>query len=130
MSEYSLSHERVAELIEGRRPPESPRPDPNEPPELYRQRAVPFWPRTAKGLDYAIDKDTLKEMAAALGDHYPWVARFAQLKRLVDGLDTWSLRCGDDGRNRYPVMPYVTKTGRNAPSSTEFIFGMTAGLRP
>jgi DNA polymerase I len=36
---------------------------------------------------------------------------------------------GSDGRNRCPLRPFATKTGRNAPSTTKFIFGPAVWLR-
>jgi DNA polymerase-1 len=125
---HSLSHARVAELIEGRRLPGET--EVTTDPAVYRPRAVAFWPRTKGGRDYAIDKDTRKEMAAVHGEKHPWVITFRDLMKQVDLLETWALRCGNDGRNRYSVMPFGTKTGRNNPSSTEFIFALPAGLRP
>jgi DNA polymerase-1 len=91
---------------------------------------VPYWPRTEGGRLYATDKDTRKQMAAVHGKTHPWTIALRDLLKQADELETWKLRCGNDGRNRYSVMPYGTRTGRNNPSSNEFIFGLNAGLRP
>ena len=36
---------------------------------------------------------------------------------------------GEDGRNRVSLFPFRTKTGRNAPSTSEFVFGPAKWLR-
>jgi hypothetical protein len=88
------------------------------------------WPLTPLGGQIATDKETLKRMAEQRGDEYPWLRTLQQTNRLATTLENWKLRCGDDGRNRYSVMPFGTLTGRNAASSNEYIFGLPAGLRP
>src|SRR4029077_15382826 len=35
----------------------------------------------------------------------------------------------DDGRNRCMLSAFGTKTGRNAPSNSNFVFGLNAGFR-
>jgi hypothetical protein len=88
------------------------------------------WPLTPLGLQIATDKETLKRMAEERGDEYPWLHTLQQTNRLATVLENWKVRCGDDGRNRYSVMPFGTLTGRNAASSNEYIFGLPAGMRP
>src|SRR4051812_27815375 len=39
------------------------------------------------------------------------------------------LPVGGDGRNRCPLRPFAAKTGRNAPSTSQFIFGPARWLR-
>ena len=40
-----------------------------------------------------------------------------------------SLAVGQDGRNRTGLMPFGSKTGRNQPSNSRFIFGTSRWLR-
>ena len=40
-----------------------------------------------------------------------------------------ALQVGEDGRNRCLLSAFGTKTGRNAPSNTKFIFGPSVWLR-
>jgi hypothetical protein len=88
------------------------------------------WPLTPLSGQLATDKETLTRMAEQRGDAYPWLHTLQQTNRLATVLETWKLRCGEDGRNRYSVMPFGTLTGRNAASSNEYIFGLPAGVRP
>jgi DNA polymerase I-like protein with 3'-5' exonuclease and polymerase domains len=92
---------------------------------LYR-RGVRHWPHTEKSGALCTDRETLKRMA----DVHPWLEPWRQTKNLADTLESWGLQCGGDGRNRYSVMPFATLTGRNAPSSNRYIFGLPSGLRP
>ena len=127
--DYSLSHARIAELIEGRRLPAETEVSATDQ-EVCQARGVPYWPRTEGGRLYATDKDTRKQMAEAHGKTHPWTIALRDLLKQADELETWKLRCGNDGRNRYSVMPFGTHTGRNNASSNEFIFAMNAGWRP
>jgi hypothetical protein len=88
------------------------------------------WPLTPLSGQLATDKETLKRMAEQCGGVYPWLHTLQQTNRLATILENWKVRCGDDGRNRYSVMPFGTLTGRNAASSNEYIFGLPAGMRP
>src|SRR5262249_50730113 len=47
----------------------------------------------------------------------------------LDDVRPDELAVGRDGRNRVPLCPFASKTGRNQPSSTRFIFGPATWLR-
>nr|AHZ45651.1 DNA polymerase I [uncultured bacterium] len=82
------------------------------------------WPRTAPGrLDLSLD--TFRDMAEA----YPEVRPMQELRATLALLRPAELPVGRDGRNRCPLRPFAAKTGRNAPSTTQFIFGPAVWVR-
>jgi hypothetical protein len=82
------------------------------------------WPRLAcGGLDLSID--AFRDMALA----HPQVAPMKELRASLAQLRTLQLAVGADGRNRCPLRPFASKTGRNQPSSAAFIFGPAVWLR-
>jgi hypothetical protein len=91
---------------------------------LQDKHLVRDWPRTLTG-ELAIDEDTLREVAA----RYPALEPLRQVRQMLGQLHTPNLSIGSDGRNRCMLSPFATKTGRNGPSSTKFIFGVPAFLR-
>jgi hypothetical protein len=82
------------------------------------------WPRLASGqLD--LSRDAVGERAQA----YPDLVAFKQLRIDLGQLRLSDLPVGPDQRNRCLLSPFGTKTGRNAPSSSRFLFGLPAWLR-
>jgi DNA polymerase I-like protein with 3'-5' exonuclease and polymerase domains len=69
--------------------------------------------------------DTFRGMTKA----YPQVAAMRELRSALSELRLSDLRVGDDGRNRCLLSPFRSKTGRNQPSNTRFIFGPSVWLR-
>jgi DNA polymerase family A len=57
------------------------------------------------------------------------IAAFYELHSIVSGMKTFDLEVGQDGRNRSALMPWGTKTARNAPSSTRFVYGNSCWMR-
>jgi hypothetical protein len=94
--------------------------------DMLRAREVKRWPLTDKKQGLKTDHKTLKRMAR----QHPWFRPWQEMNELADLLENWKLQCGTDGFNRYSVMPFGTKTGRNNPSSNRYIFGMPGGFRP
>ena len=89
---------------------------------LVRNR-IP-WPRTPKGrlaTDSAtfFDRKGLHEVIADIGE----------LNVILGKLRRFALPVGGDARCRSSLRPFVTKTGRNAPSSTKFPFGLPRWMR-
>jgi DNA polymerase I-like protein with 3'-5' exonuclease and polymerase domains len=82
------------------------------------------WPRLASGVP-ALDKDTFKDMAHV----HPIIAEIHQLRRALSQVQTIDLGVGSDGRTHAMLSPFGTVTGRNAPSSTRFPFGLAASMR-
>lgn len=82
------------------------------------------WPRLAPGrLDLRLK--TFKDMAVA----YPEVRPLKELRTSMSLLRSFQLAVGPDGRNRCPLRPFASKTGRNQPSTSSFIFGPASWLR-
>jgi len=82
------------------------------------------WPRLPSG-DLALDDDTFREMART----YPSVAPVRELRTTLAKLRLNELAVGTDGRNRCMLSAFGSKTGRNQPSNSKFIFGPSAWLR-
>jgi DNA polymerase I len=82
------------------------------------------WPRLPSG-DLALDDDTFREMART----YPAVAPVRELRTTLAQLRLNELAVGSDGRNRCLLSAFGSKTSRNQPSNSKFIFGPSAWLR-
>jgi hypothetical protein len=92
----------------------------------YLTRAGIPWPRLESGA-LAVDEETLKEMARA----YPAaIGPLRDVLHLHRGeLKRIELTVGADGRNRYLLSAFSSKTGRNQPSNSKSIFGPSVWLR-
>jgi hypothetical protein len=82
------------------------------------------WPRLGSGR-LATDEDTFRQMARA----YPAVAPLHELRQSLGQLRASQLAVGLDGRNRAMLSAFRSKTGRNQPSNSKFIFGAPRWLR-
>ena len=82
------------------------------------------WPRTKSG-QLALDDETFKEQVQL----HPQLEPLHQLRKTLSKsrLGEWPI--GDDGRNRCLLSMYASKTGRNQPSTSRFIFGAASWLR-
>jgi hypothetical protein len=60
---------------------------------------------------------------------YPILEEFYEDKRMIDALRNLKLEIGSDGRNRFWLNPFGTKTGRNNPSTNRAIFGLPHTMR-
>ena len=82
------------------------------------------WPRLDSGrLD--LSDDTFRQMAQA----YPAVAPLRELRSALSEMRLNDLAVGRDGRNRTILSAFRSRTGRNQPSNTKFIFGPSVWLR-
>ncbi|MBF0495034.1 MAG: DNA polymerase I [Deltaproteobacteria bacterium] len=82
------------------------------------------WPRLPSGrLD--LSDDTFREMARS---HYR-VAPLRELRSSLGQMRLNDLAVGADRRNRTLLSPFRSKTGRNQPSNSKFIFGPSTWLR-
>jgi DNA polymerase I len=88
------------------------------------EHGIRFWPRTPTG-QLSTDKETL----GIIAKRCPEAAEFCHSKVTLDQLKTFDLAVGDDGRNRCMLSAFRSKTGRNQPSNSEFIFGLNAAFR-
>jgi hypothetical protein len=87
------------------------------------KRGIP-WPMDDAGR-LLLDQDTFREMARA----YPIVAPIAELRHALSQMRLADLAVGSDGRNRTILSAFRSKTGRNQPSNSHFIFGPSTWLR-
>lgn len=82
------------------------------------------WPRLDSGA-LALDDNTFRQQAKA----YPIIALLRELRHTLGELRLNQLQVGRDGRNRALLSPFRSKTGRNQPSNSRFIFGPSVWLR-
>src|SRR5205085_818543 len=87
------------------------------------QKNIP-WPQLDSG-ELALDDDTFREMSRS----YPAVALIRELRYALSKLRLSDLTVGRDHRNRTLLSAFQSKTGRNQPSNTAFIFGPAVWLR-
>jgi DNA polymerase family A len=82
------------------------------------------WPLLDSGrLD--LSDDAFRQQARA----YPQVAPLRELRSALSDLRLNDLAAGPDGRNRTILSAFRSRTGRNQPSNTRFIFGPSVWLR-
>jgi DNA polymerase family A len=82
------------------------------------------WPRTEKGA-LSLADDTFRQMAKA----YPEVSPIRELRSALSELRLADLAVGSDGRNRTILSAFRSRTSRNQPSSSKYIFGNAVWLR-
>ncbi len=82
------------------------------------------WPTTATGR-LALDDETFAEQAKTHPQLYP----LRQLRQALGQLRLSELAVGRDGRNRCLLSMFSSRTGRNQPSTTKFVYGLSAWLR-
>jgi DNA polymerase I len=85
---------------------------------------IRYWPRTPTG-QLCTDAETLR----AIAQRCPQAAEFCHSKMTLDQLKTFELAVGDDARNRCMLSAYRSKTSRNQPSNSAFVFGLNAAFR-
>jgi hypothetical protein len=82
------------------------------------------WPVLESGqLD--LNDETFKYMEQI----YPIVAPLRELRRTLSEMRLRDLQVGRDGYNRCMLSPFASKTGRNQPSNSKFIFGAGKWMR-
>jgi DNA polymerase I len=82
------------------------------------------WPRLETG-NLDLSDETFRQMAKS----YLQVAPLCELRSSLAKLRLNDLRVGRDGRNRTILSAFRSRTGRNQPSSTEYIFGPSTWIR-
>ena len=92
--------------------------------EAYLSRQGIAWPRLETGR-LALDDETFREMARS----HPGIAPLRELRVSLSQMRLANLSVGADGRNRVLLSPFSSKTGRNQPSNSRFIFGPAKWLR-
>lgn len=82
------------------------------------------WPTLPSG-KLALDDDTFREVARS----HAKVAPIREVRTAISQLRLNELAVGSDGRNRCLLSAFQSKTGRNQPSNSKFVFGLSAWLR-
>ena len=82
------------------------------------------WPRLATNR-LKLDDETFRQYAKL----YPTVAPLHQLRHALGQLRLNSIAVGPDGRSRAMLSAFSSKTGRNQPSTSSFIFGPSVWIR-
>lgn len=82
------------------------------------------WPRTRDG-DLDLEDTTFSEMARL----HPILCPLKELRATLIGFDPAALSVGQDHRNRFPLRPFASSTGRNQPSSKASILAAPAWAR-
>jgi hypothetical protein len=83
-----------------------------------------WWPELESGR-LALNDDTFRQMAHL----FPQLEPLRQLRVMLSKMRLCELSVGSDGRNRCMLSPFASKTGRNQPSNTRFIYGPSAWMR-
>jgi hypothetical protein len=92
--------------------------------EKYLGLANIPWPRTITG-KLKLDEDTFKDMSKV----HPSLMPLRNLRDCLAKLRLSDLYVGSDGRNRCMLSQFSSITGRNQPSTTKFVFGLSKWLR-
>lgn len=91
--------------------------------EYLRQKGI-SWPMLASGR-LALDDDTFSQQCKT----WPELRPLKELRQALGQLRLNDLAVGADGRNRTMLSMFSSKTGRNQPSNSRFVFGLAAWLR-
>jgi len=92
---------------------------------IEREGLSHLWPRTPSGRLATDDNEVFQPMCR----RYPQLEPLRQVRTTLSGFRAFSLAVGSDCRNRAPLMPFGTLTGRNAPKASKFAFGPSAWIR-
>ena len=89
------------------------------------RHATTFRGRGSKAAASISADDAFRQMAKA----YPVVSPMRELRSALSDLRLNDLAVGHDGRNRTILSAFRSRTGRNQPCNTKFIFGPSVWLR-
>jgi len=89
---------------------------------LYKNN-IP-WPKLKTG-NLKMDDETFSSMAKT----YPEIRAIQQVRHTLSKLRLNDLSVGSDSRNRTMLSVFRSKTGRNQPSNSKFIFGPSVWIR-
>ena len=92
--------------------------------EEYLIRSGIPWERTETGW-LSLSDDAFRQAAKS----YPIVSPLRELRSALSDMRLNDLAVGRDGRNRTILSAFRSRTGRNQPSNTKFIFGPSVWLR-
>jgi hypothetical protein len=86
------------------------------------QIPIPIDPKTGKD-------SCATKLIKSMIETYPLLKDYYEDKRMIDALKNLKLEIGADGRNRFWLNPFGTKTGRNNPSTNRALFGLPHTMR-
>ena len=86
------------------------------------QIPIPIDPKTGKN-------SCATKLIKSMIETYPLLKDYYEDKRMIDALKNLKLEIGADGRNRFWLNPFGTKTGRNNPSTNRALFGLPHTMR-
>lgn len=92
--------------------------------EAYCARSHIQWPRLPSGA-LSLSDDVFRTMAK----RHPELQDLYQLRVTLGQMRNQAIAVGVDGHNRCLLSPFQSKTGRNQPSTSRFIFGPAAWMR-
>lgn len=90
----------------------------------YLNRHNIAWPTLPSGRP-ALDDETFSEQCKS----FPQLRPLKELRQAMGQLRLSELAVGDDNRNRAMLSMFSAKTGRNQPSTSKFVFGLSTWLR-
>lgn len=92
--------------------------------EAYLRKENIDWPRTPSGR-LSISDETFKERCLA----HPQLQQLRDALRILPSNEAPALAVGPDGRNRTGLWPFSSRTGRNQPRASEWIFSQPSWFR-
>jgi DNA polymerase I len=92
--------------------------------KFLRKRGVTDWPLTDTG-KFRTDFKLLEEMYKL----YPWLTDLKGAQYILSQMKLSDLPVGRDGRNRTLLGAFQASTGRNQPSSSQYVFGPAVWIR-
>ncbi len=90
----------------------------------YLNRKQIAWPRLTSG-NLDLQDKTFRSMAKS----QPQIAPLRELRHSLGQMRLNEFKVGPDSRNRTLLSPFRSRTGRNQPSNSKFIFGSSVWLR-
>ncbi len=92
--------------------------------ECYLKSKNISWPLSENG-KLKLDKDTFRDQVKS----YPELELLKELRTTISEIKLKDIAMGADSRNRLMLSPFQSKTGRNQPSNSKFIFGPASWIR-
>ena len=83
---------------------------------------IPIDPKTGKA-------SCATKLIKSMIETYPPLKDYYEDKRMIDAVKNLKLEIGADGRNRFWLNPFGTKTSRNNPSTNRALFGLPHTMR-
>ena len=91
--------------------------------QLLIARDIP-WSRLPTGA-LQLDDDEFKDAALT----YPWLTPLRNLRKTLSQMRGFNPSIGSDGRNRYGLWPFSSRTGRNQPRNSESVLAQSPWFR-